>query len=105
MKLLYNVTISIDKKVEDDWREWMTNVHIPDVMSTGRFLSYSMQKVLGSEPEDMGVTYAVQYVAPNEESYNLYQQEDAPKLQAAHHKRYNGYYGAFRTLMEIVSHS
>lgn len=104
MKLLYNVTISIDQKVEEDWKKWMMEVHIPDVMSSGKFISYSLHKVLGTE-KDLGVTYAVQYIAPNQQTYDQYQQEDAPKLQAAHHKRYNGYYGAFRTLMQIISHS
>ena len=104
MKLMYNVTISIDPAVEKQWTSWMIDNHIPDVMSTGKFLNYSMQKVLAGNPKE-GITYAIQYVAASREIYEKYQQEDAPKLQAEHDKKFRGYYGAFRTLMEIVSHS
>ena len=34
-RILYNVTVSIDKDVEKEWLEWMKKVHIPDVMRTG----------------------------------------------------------------------
>jgi len=104
MKILYNVTVSIAEQVETDWKNWMLQTHIPDVMSTGKFLNYSMQKVIDVENE-MGVTYAIQYIAPDRETYDKYQQEDAPRLQQDHQQRYNGYFGAFRTLMEIISHS
>lgn len=101
---MYNVTVSIDPTIEEDWKKWMVDFHIPDVMATGKFLSYSMQKVLAGNPEE-GVTYAIQYIASSREMYDKYQQEDAPKLQQEHQVRYDGKYGAFRTLMEIVSHS
>ena len=37
--LLYNVTITVDLDVHDDWVQWMRDTHIPDVMSTGMFIS------------------------------------------------------------------
>ena len=36
--ILYNVTISIDTSVEEDWLQWMKEIHIPDVMNTGLFI-------------------------------------------------------------------
>ena len=104
MKLMYNVTISIDSAVEEKWKEWMISTHIPDVMSTGKFLHYSMQKVLAGDPDE-GVTYAVHYVAASRELYDKYQQEDAQRLKADHQRIFGGYFAAFRTLMEVVSHS
>jgi hypothetical protein len=37
--ILYNVTVSIDESVEKEWLQWMKEVHIPDVMNTGLFVS------------------------------------------------------------------
>jgi len=104
MKLMYNVTVSIDPSIEEIWKQWMIEKHIPDVISTGKFLSYSMQKVLAGNPDE-GVSYAIQYIAPNREAFDKYQQEDAQKLQEEHQQKFGGHYGAFRTLMEIISHS
>lgn len=104
MKIMYNVTVAIDPQIEQDWVKWMIDVHIPDVLSTGKFLSHSMQKVLGSDQE-AGITYAIQYVAPDMQTFQSYQTNDAEKLQAKHKAKYDGMYAAFRTLMQVVSDS
>ncbi|MFN7266562.1 MAG: DUF4286 family protein, partial [Bacteroidota bacterium] len=31
--ILYNVTLTIDMAIHDDWVRWMKDQHIPDVMS------------------------------------------------------------------------
>jgi len=98
------VTVAIDQQIEQEWIDWMVSTHIPDVMNTGKFSTYSLQKVLGSENET-GVTYSVQYVAPNADTYDEYQRDHAARLQQEHKAKYDGRYGAFRTIMEIVSHS
>jgi len=84
MKILYNITVIVDDSVTEDWKRWMIDVHIPDVMATGAFETYQMQKVLREE-------------------YERYQMQHAPRLQEDHTKRYQGKFGAFRTLMEVIS--
>ena len=32
--ILYNVTIAIDNNIENEWKKWMSEVHIPDVIAT-----------------------------------------------------------------------
>lgn len=101
-KILYNVTVKIDRNVHHDWLHWMQSVHIPDVMKTGMFLQYKMTKILGDDDEQ-GHSYAIQYVAENIEKFNAYQIFHAPELQKMHAERYPNQYVAFRTLMEIVA--
>ena len=47
--ILYNVTVAIDKKVENDWLIWMKNVHIPEVMETNQFETYKFFKVMNTD--------------------------------------------------------
>ena len=47
--LLYNVTVSIDKSIKEDWVSWMKKKHIPDVMNTGCFLEARIARVHGEE--------------------------------------------------------
>jgi len=49
--IIYSVTVTISKDAESDWLKWMKNVHIPDVIRTGYFLSWQMQKLI--MPEDL----------------------------------------------------
>jgi len=100
MKILYNVTIKIETALHQEWIQWMTTVHIPDVMATGCFESYRLTRIMGDDDEH-GVGFAIQYVAPDEDTFNKYQFRHAKKLQKEHTDRYSNRYVAFRTLMQI----
>lgn len=98
--ILYNVTVNVDNAAADEWVNWMQTTHIPDVLATGLFSSNRFCQLLIDE--ESGITYSVQYVLKDLETFKLYQQVYAPALQKAHHERFEGKYVAFRTVMEII---
>jgi hypothetical protein len=97
---LYNVTLILDDAASEEWLQWMQDVHIPEVMATGMFISNRLLKVVDSPNE--GVTYCAQYVAETLDHYNKYQEIFAPALQAELNERYKNRFVAYRTLMEFV---
>ena len=97
---IYNVTVSIDKAVAEEWLNWMKTVHVPDVLKTGHFIENKICKVLNVNDE--GETFSVQYTFNVMEDIEAYQKNHAPRLQEEHSKRYEGKYAAFRTLLEIL---
>ncbi|MCJ8166165.1 DUF4286 family protein [Pontibacter sp. E15-1] len=99
--ILYNVTVSIDNNVADEWLEWMKTVHIPEVMDTGYFLGNQICRVVEDE-ETGGKTYAVQYTCRSVEDLQEYQRDHSPALQQKVNDRYAGYYASFRTMLEVV---
>lgn len=99
-KIIYNVTIKLDHQVTEEWLQWMKSVHIPDVMATGMFERYQINRIIKDEPD--GITYAIQYVCADMKTLHQYQVKYAQKLQAEHTQRYQGKFVAFRTLMEIL---
>jgi hypothetical protein len=98
--IIYNVTINIEHDVHDEWLNWMKNQHIPDVMETRCFLENKLCKVLVDE--EQGITYSIQYTAPDMESLEKYQREFAPRLQKEHSDRFANKFVAFRTLLEVI---
>ncbi|MEM7163105.1 MAG: DUF4286 family protein [Bacteroidota bacterium] len=98
--VIYNLTISIDYSVHNDWLQWMIAKHIPDVMNTGFFLDYRLSKILAEE--EGGVSYSIMYTAKDMAALNTYQAMHAPALQKEHSDRYAGKFAAFRTLLEVV---
>ena len=98
--IIYNVTISIDADAHDEWLAWMKDEHIPEVMSTGLFTDSRMMKVLADD--EGGITYAIQYTAPDMAHYERYRDSHAPRLQARTQERYGGRFVAFRTLLQVV---
>ena len=56
---IYNVTVSIEKSLAEDWLNWMKTIHVPDVLNTGHFIENKICKVMNVDDE--GATYSVQY--------------------------------------------
>ena len=100
--LIYNVTTNIETSVHEEWLEWMQEIHIPDVLATGKFLNAKMSRVLVEE--DMGgISYSVQYTTVDRATLQKYYTDDAPKLRDDALKRFPNQFVSFRTELEIVS--
>ncbi|MBE5321355.1 DUF4286 family protein [Pedobacter sp. MR2016-19] len=98
---LYNVTLILEDAAAEEWLQWMQDVHIPEVMATGLFVSNRLLKVVDSPNE--GVTYCTQYVVETLDNYNKYQETFAPALQAELNERFKNRFVAYRSLMEFVA--
>ena len=99
---IYNVTINVDESIHDEWFNWMQDIHIPNVLATGKFLKAIMSQVLVKE--DMGgITYSIQFTCESKELLFDYYQKDAPQLRQTIFKKFGNKFGAFRTEMKVVS--
>lgn len=100
--IIYNVTCNVEPPLEAEWLLWMQQVHIPEVMETGCFLSFKILKLLTTAQDDVGVNYAIQYTAETLAKYEQYQQEFGPALRDKTIAKYGERVMAFRTLLEEV---
>ncbi len=98
---LYNVTVGIDKGVEQEWLQWMRDDHIPNVMGTGMFFDYKIYKVLHDQ-EEGSVSYSVQYFAETINHVTEYFEKFAPAIIERHRARFMDRHVAFMTLLEEV---
>lgn len=99
--ILYSVTVNINRTVEQEWLQWMKNVHIPEVMATGLPVENKLLRLL-TEIENEGTTFSCQYYFQTMEDYVAYDQLHSPQLQHKHHTRYQNQYVSFRTLLEVL---
>ena len=97
---IYNVTINIDDKLHQEWLTWM-EIHILDVLNTGKFTSAKLTEVLVDE-EMGGKTYSVQYTANAREDLNDYYKEDADRLRVEGFKKFGDKMLAFRTELKLI---
>ncbi|MBE7175373.1 MAG: DUF4286 family protein [Mucilaginibacter polytrichastri] len=98
--IIYNVTLVVEDDIRDEWLKWMQEIHIPEVMATGKFSGYRLLSILDSPNE--GQSYCAQYYTSSVEQYNAYVEEDAARLQGALAEKFGHQYVAFRTLMEVL---
>ena len=100
--VLYSVTVTIDADVEREWLDWMTRVHVPEVVATGCFSECRIHKVIDSEAGDS--TYVLQYRAASLAEYQRYRDSFAAALQKDHTDRFAGRFRASRQLLEEIAH-
>jgi hypothetical protein len=98
---LYNITIGIDKIVEEEWLRWMVADHIPRVMATGYFIESKMYKVLHDQ-NDESTSYSFQFFAPSIKHVVNYLDLEAPAIMEDLKKRFRDRHVAFQTLLEEV---
>ena len=98
--IVYSVTVTLDGSIHDGWLDWMESSHIPEVMKTGYFESYTIQRLLDPAPEPGTFTYNIQYLAASIYEYQQYQEKAAPALQKEHQARYKDQVAAFRTILK-----
>lgn len=99
--VIYNVTVGIDRDIEQEWLSWMKGKHIPDVMNCGVFSDYNIFKVLSHE-EEATVSYSIQYHATSVDAVSRYLENFAPSLVEEHRIRYKNKHVAFRSLLQSV---
>ncbi|HMU44805.1 MAG TPA: DUF4286 family protein [Chitinophagaceae bacterium] len=98
--IVYNITVKINKSIEDEWIKWQKEEHIPDIMASGNFLEYKFYKLLDEDEE--GLTYVLQYFATSQEQYQEYINKTAPILREKAVKKWGNKFIAFRTVMQAV---
>ncbi|MDW8286962.1 MAG: DUF4286 family protein [Flammeovirgaceae bacterium] len=100
--IVYNVTVSVDTSVVEEWLQWMRGEHIPEVMATGCFEQYKLLKVLEDAPNPMSVTFAIQYHVADLTTLDSYLKHHAPSLRAKHQEKFQDKALAFRTVLKEI---
>ena len=99
---IYNVTTHVEDAIHDEWLTWMKEIHIPEVLASGKFLNAKMCKVLVEE-EMGGTTYSVQFTTVDKATLEKYYKEDAALLRQDAMTRFADQFVSFRTELEVIS--
>jgi len=100
---IYNVTISIEESIQQDWLRWMQEIHIPEVLNTGKFTEAKMCQVMVQE--ETGITYSIQYTTDSKETLDRYYAEDADRLRQKGMQLFGNKFVAFRTELDVIHHT
>jgi hypothetical protein len=99
--IIYSVVIKIKKSSEQEWIQWITEHHIPDLMKTGYFIKGEVVKELDNQDEEFSVYRSLYYLNSVIE-YEAYKHNSAPALQKEHTDKFPGKFSAKRELYEVL---
>jgi hypothetical protein len=99
--IVYNVTVIVDPSIHAEWLDWMKEVHLPEVLATGRFNNCNMFKI-NPQNTDEDQTYSIQYQADTMEDFEKYVANEAEGLKKKTAEKYGEKVLAYRTILEHV---
>jgi hypothetical protein len=99
--IVYNITIKVDREIENDWLVWVKNMYAPEIIATGLFSDYKFYYLLGLDEKD-GVTYVIQFFASSFEDYKKYIENFEPLFREKVFKKWRDRFVAFDTVMQLV---
>lgn len=103
---IYKVNVQIKKDRENEWFEWMSTKHIPDVLNTGKFIDFAFNKLIpnGTVPLEGYSKYEIDYFCQGQLEYESYKKEFAAKLQNEHQDKFEGAFIADReTYLDVTA--
>jgi hypothetical protein len=98
---LYNVTVGIDKSVEQEWLSWIKENYLPAVAETGLFKESTIYKIV-THDDETSVSYSIQLFAVNIENVVTYLDTQTNRIIEAHRLRFKDKHVVFNTLLEEV---
>lgn len=98
--IIYNVTTIIEEDIQDKYIQFMKNIHMPEVMATGKFMSCNLLKL--TEPVNEGVTYCAQYITDEQQKLEDYRKNFSPKLQEDFQKEFANKFVSFRSVLKEI---
>jgi hypothetical protein len=101
MKLLINDTISVHPQHAENWLNWIQAIVLPVVKKESVIESFRVTRIRGNDDEH-GITYALQFICPDETAYSDFIENFDPRLQQEQQNRFSGNFGAFRSVLEII---
>jgi hypothetical protein len=99
--IIYNVTTIIEENIHEEYVKFMHEIHMPEVMATGKFTSCQLLRL--TEPVNEGITYCAQYLTDSSAKLSEYRETYSPKLQEAFNESFENKYVSFRSVLESTS--
>lgn len=99
--IIYCVQITIADTAEAEWLNYMTGIHIPDVLRTGCFESYEMLRETDFGSPDTS-RYLIHYRCTSMAQLERYLNEFAAALREDVQKHFGGQFTAERRVYEVI---
>lgn len=98
---LYNITVKVSDRIEEQWMRWQNEIYIPGVMATGLFYTYEFFLLLEQDDSD-GKTFVTQFFTNGRDNYDEFIRQHAPVFYEESMKRWGDQYIDFTTLLQSV---
>lgn len=99
--IFYNITISVESTIKEDFLQWFLDEHLPEMLATGLFFDVKINKQLLPEPEGLE-TFTFQFMSKNFEDYEQYIEEHSVAMRNKFPDKLKERFQTTRTVTEPI---
>ena len=99
--IVYNITIRVDRSIDEAWLQWQKEEQIPAILETKLFTEYRIYKLM-EQDEIEGNTYIIQLFADTAAQLQEFLQIHDQRLREKAFEKWGDRFISFRTTMELV---
>ena len=99
--IIYNITLKVEKSIEQPWLQWLVNDYAPGIIGTNCFTKFTTLKLLELDDADSS-TYALQFFSKSFESYERYLKNFADDFAEKSFNKWGQKMISFGTVMQVV---
>lgn len=99
---IYNITTQVAWQVHEEWKNWMINERIPDLIATGIFSHYQLVRVIEVDDAE-GPMYAVQLYLHESCSISDYKNKFSETMEKHEKALWGNQVFSFSSLMEVIN--
>ena len=100
--IIYNLTTLVSWGIHEEWKEWMINEYLPELMATELFSHHQLVRLMEVDEYEVP-TYALQLYLKNSEDFNLYREKYMEHLQEKEKNVWVDYATSFASLIEVIN--
>ncbi|MEO7766788.1 MAG: DUF4286 family protein [Ferruginibacter sp.] len=100
--IIYNVTIKVHSAIQNQWLNWLKEIHIPEMLNTGCFTNACILRLLDTDDAD-GPTYAIQFQAESKALYHRYIEKFSDLMRQKSFEKWGDQFIAFKTVLQVVN--
>ena len=100
--IIYNITLKVERSIEQPWLQWLVNDYAPGIIATNCFTKFTTLKLLELDDLD-GSTYALQFFSESFENYERYLKNFAEDFAEKSFDKWGQKMISFGTVMQVVS--
>jgi hypothetical protein len=100
-EIIYNITLKVERSIEQPWLQWLVNDYAPAIIATNCFTKFTTLKLLELDDADDS-TYAVQFLCESFENYERYLKNFANDFLKRSFDKWGQKTISFSTVMQVV---
>ncbi len=97
---IYNITFNVEENIETEWKAFVKNTFIPEMLQTGIISSAITSKIMVDEQQ--GISYSIQFATKNKAELEKFKETELYPILNKLHLKFSPKMVFFATELDVI---